>query len=152
MDVRAVGWWTSAPKCLFFSRISRAWPNFLSPDVRRDICVDVCRISNPKTCSLGCLFVPDFREWQESLLAATMLANLLPDQIRTWLVTTKASCLLLLRIALVWFEGANDCNSWAQEKCVHNTVTQLLLSAWREIHPKTSPPHTHTHTHKKERK
>ena len=32
-----------------FSRISRAWPKLLPPDVRRDIRVDVRRISGPKT-------------------------------------------------------------------------------------------------------
>ena len=37
----------SAPKSLFF-QISRAWPKFLPPDIRRDVCVDVRRISSPK--------------------------------------------------------------------------------------------------------
>ena len=59
MDVRAFGSWMSAPKCLFFSRISRAWPKFLPPDVRRDIRVDIRGISGPKTYSLGCFFVPE---------------------------------------------------------------------------------------------
>ena len=53
MDVRA--------EMLVFSRISRAWPKFLPPDVRRDIRVDVRRISGPKTYSLGCFLVPDFK-------------------------------------------------------------------------------------------
>ena len=62
-----LGSWTSAPsghgcphRNACFSRISRAWPKFLPPDVRRDIRVDVRRTSGPKTYSLGCFFVPDF--------------------------------------------------------------------------------------------
>ena len=60
------GPWTSAPKCLFFSRISRAWPKFLPPDVRRDIRVDVRRISGPKTYSLGWFSVPEIwhKKWK----------------------------------------------------------------------------------------
>ena len=60
MDVRTFGSWMSALKCLFFSRIWRAWPKFLPPDVRRDIRVDVRGISGPKTYSLGCFFLPDY--------------------------------------------------------------------------------------------
>ena len=55
-----LGSWTSAPsghgrphQNACFSRISRVWPKFLPPDVRRDIRVDVRRISGPKTYSLG---------------------------------------------------------------------------------------------------
>ena len=45
---------------LVFSMISRVRPKFFSPDVRRDICVDVRGISGPKTHSLGCFSVPEF--------------------------------------------------------------------------------------------
>ena len=61
-----LGTWTSAPsghgcphRHACFSGISRAWPKLLPPDVRREVCVDVCRISGPKTYSLGCFFVLD---------------------------------------------------------------------------------------------
>ena len=53
MDVRAFGSWCPHRNACF-SRISRAWPKFLPPDVRRDIRVDVRGISGPKTYSLGC--------------------------------------------------------------------------------------------------
>ena len=63
-----LGSWTSAPsghgrphRNACFSRISRAWPKFSPPDVRRDIRVDVRQISGPKTYSLGCFFVRDYR-------------------------------------------------------------------------------------------
>ena len=53
MDVRAFGSWTSAPKCLLFLPGFRGRDqSFLPPDVRRDIRVDVRRISGPKTYSL----------------------------------------------------------------------------------------------------
>ena len=64
MDARAFGSWMSAPKCLFFSRISRAWPKRLPPDVCQDIRVDVQGISSPKTYSWGCFFVPEQWDWQ----------------------------------------------------------------------------------------
>ena len=58
VDVRAFGHGRPRRHACF-SRILRAWPKFLPLDVRRDIRVDVRRISGPETYSLGCFFVPD---------------------------------------------------------------------------------------------
>ena len=70
-----LGSWTSAPsghgrpwpQDACFSRISRAWPKFLPPDVRRDIRVDVRRISGPKTYSLGWFSVPEHERRRECI-------------------------------------------------------------------------------------
>ena len=57
VDVRALGSWMSAPKCLFFQDFEGL------TEVLPDICVDVRGVSGPKTYSLGCFFVPDF-SWE----------------------------------------------------------------------------------------
>ena len=57
MYVRAFGSWMSAPKCLFFFQDFEGLTEVFAPDVRRDIRVDVCGISHPKTYSLGCCFI-----------------------------------------------------------------------------------------------
>ena len=59
MDVRTFGSMDVRTEVLVFSRISRAWPKFLPPDVRRDIRMDVHRISGPKTYLFGLIF----RSW-----------------------------------------------------------------------------------------
>ena len=58
MDIRAFGSWTSAPKREFLQDFE-GLAKFLPSDVRRDIRVDVRRISGPKTYSLGCFFIPE---------------------------------------------------------------------------------------------
>ena len=57
MDVRAFGSWTSAPKCLFFSRSLRASPKFYPR--RPPAYPRARRISGPNTYSLGCFAVPE---------------------------------------------------------------------------------------------
>ena len=66
---KTLGSWTSAPsgygcphRNASFAMMARAWRKFSPPDFRRDIRVDVCGRSDPKTYSLGCFFVPDFSQ------------------------------------------------------------------------------------------